>query len=748
MKRIICFVLCIVLILPLTVFIGFAENTDREESFVGAVSFTCEYNAKDNKIIIDGTVSHDFMKTHENYTIKAYAIEPNQDYREVINDPSSTVLAQTQMTVKFTFGIAIKSIEERYFKYAIVLSSENGKNYIAGQPMLPSIPSEFKYNSEDRSAFKGICTDSSINVGNSGAGTVIVDIDIDKTVGDSTDSILYPMKDTYIHIRKSYIETIDKQVMIAELNGARVYLRLLLSADSASAYSLTTGKTKCIYSIPDLYDQNNGVLEYIAMISDFLAGRYNGDNGKVCGMILGSKIDDIKYSNAIGTMDLDEYAELYVLYLTVVANAVRAIDPSFDMVIPFSNTNDYNLSRDGDNITPSILLESIVERLDQNVSGDFSCTLLIESDISPLELTDNAEFTLKDNTGYIMCNNVQGLINYLDNLSSYNSVPSNIIYMWNPDKQISGKELCCAYVYSYLMLAPEPYVSAFALNIDSVSYELLEHIMQQIDTPSSKEAIAPLCQYLTADTWENFIGSSIDYEKMFLRKVFNSEFLSSVSANFIGEFQYIDFNASATYEMMSAGDNCHIIRSDYKALNIDTTPLKMGTWAQVFGVFDNAESYEFTPYISLTFEITDKNASTDALYEILLTLGSEDREISASGVVTSGTEQTLYFDVSEFTDDLNNAEHIKISARCLSKDTDGFSIRMYNMKGHSDQYTSDVLENLINARRLEINDGIVDDSDGFNYAAILTFVGVILGMVIIGVGLILIFGRESDHGQK
>jgi hypothetical protein len=93
-----------------------AEEQNDTGILTNAVYYTCNYDAKDKQIAIEGTVNHDFMISHANYTISVIAILPGQDYRTVVSDPSPEILAEASMSVKFTFHVEVSTNFERYSK--------------------------------------------------------------------------------------------------------------------------------------------------------------------------------------------------------------------------------------------------------------------------------------------------------------------------------------------------------------------------------------------------------------------------------------------------------------------------------------------------------------------------------------------------------------------------------------------------------------------------------------------------------
>ncbi len=754
MKKILCFVMCMIICLAAispSLLAAEADTQPSKTKILNAVTYSCVYDVKQNRVVIDGNVYHDFMISHDKYRIKIYSIMPGYSVESVISNADIKPQAESDMTMKFTFYINVEGILDRYSKYAIVLCSPNGEQHLAAEPMLPSISSTFAFDAANRIGYKGILTDNPVDIGDSGAGTVIVDIDISKTVGDAADSILYPMGDSYIHLRKSYITHIDKQIMSASVSEKRVYVRLLLQANDkslAAAHSEEQGK----YSIPNLYSAD--VLEYVYTLSCFLAERYNGTKGEICGIIPGTRIDDTSV-NSVDNWNVDDYAERYTLYLVVVGNALRAAKTDFDIVIPISDRNDYSSETYVDyDIRASKLLEKIIYMLDKNVSGDFGCSVMLESEHSPLEFSVKGKkntLKVKNEQAYISADNIDVFSTYLSNLSStYMSVPSNIIYLWTPESTLLANALGCTYIYSYTKLSQNSMVSSFAASLDKEQYDGMRNIVRYIDTQKADETNLAIAEYFGFASWTEIFKSEI--KAPVLSSLFDSEFTYTSPNGIKGEFQYMDFTASEIYSIMSAGHNCIYVRSDYnshgeRAMAVVSSPMTVGDSCQAIGRFEYPESYEYTQYMSVAAQIQDSTAAADALYEITLTLGMGKSQLSVSGIVRNGESATLFFDVSEFSS-VSMASYIRIGARPLSEDSECFSLLLQDVKGYSTLYGSEELTNLIEQKRLEIRNQNVDDGGGFNYTLLITIIGVVFALSAVAVGLMIVFKRDDDSDKQ
>lgn len=749
MKRICAFMLCMIMLVISLATSAFADGEKKETQILeNAVYYSCDYDAKEKQVIIEGTVNHDFMISHSDYTIRVMSVLPGENFDSVISNPESKVLAETSMTVKFTFYVPISGNIERYSKYAILFCSPEGENLLTGEPKMPSVSSDFSYDPTRRMGFKGIMSKNSASISDSGAGTVIIDIDLEKMIGDTADSILYPMNGSYVHIRKSYIEDIDKTVLASAVGESRVYFRILLGASSTAIESYAVDDTKK-YGIPNMYSET--VIDYVITLTSFLAERYGIDSGGLDGIIAGSRIDDTETVNAIGSMSVEEYAELYTMYLAVLANAVRDKDNTVDIVIPLSDANDYTSeSYVKDPVRASVLLDNIIYRLDNTVSGNFHCSVMLETDVTPLGITvrsigDGIDTDFSEDDARLGVRNISDFTSYITALSSkYENVPSNVIYMWHSDGTVSGDALCCAYAYMFKILSQNTTISSFVADFGDNEYSVYR-LFKYIDTDCSDEMLSPLLRYFNDTSWA---GNKIPVSRALLEK----EFSSVQPDNIIGEFQYMDFTDSSVFECMNVGAGCEYIRSDYnsvgeRALRVGTSPLSVGDTAECIGFFEHGEDYSYTPYLSVKLEIDDMKASDSSLYEVSFTVGMGTSRTVAVGTVKNGEQCELFFDISDFAD-ISMGDYIKISVRCLTEDTEGLSVWLHELKGYSTQYSTEELSELIEARRREIRGENYSDDSGFDYTVIITVVGVLFALGAVAIGLLMVFKRDNDEEKN
>ena len=737
MKRILCFIMTVVM--TLAVFSPFVSaNTDNEqETLFDSVSFFCTYDSQSKQVVIDGTVNHDVMISHKDYVIRVFVIHPGESEDSVLNSPDTVALAESSMTVRFTFYIEAKTTVERYSKYVIIFTSPEGVDYVAGRAKHPSVSSHYEYDADDHKAFKGLSIDSSFFIGELGAGTVIIDFKLNEAKGDISNSYLYPSGDSYFYIKKSYIEYVDKRMTAAAMSGANVYLRLLLDADDDGLASLDV-QENTEYSLPYVYYSQ--VIDFVAAVVEFTSERYDDDG--LYGFVVGFAIDTL-YKRTAEQISCDEYSDMYTLYLTVVGSAARTVDDSLDIVIPLSD--EANLTDDGE-ILSSVLLESIIKRLNDNVSGNFDCSLIIESDYVPSNIFKEESVEKK----FVTPDNVGEYIGYVASLEErFDSVPLHVIYKWTPPKALVGNRLCCSYIYAYLKLIEHDAVSSFVVELDENNIADIRDVLTYIDTENKINCITPYAKYLGVSSWQEIIGNEVDVPTN--RTLLKEEFYTTEPDWVKGEFCYVDFSSSSVFELMKKGQNCSSLISEYDAsgervLRIVSDKMSVGEYMDTVCFFECEESYVYTDTLSLMLGVEENGKNKNNVYELTVTLGNADTRIDAFGTVRVGETAVLYFDVDDFSE-LSTAAYMRISVRCLTGDTDGVSLVMYDLKGYSAEYNSEELGELINELRLRMQ-GIDSDDGGWNKDIILTVIAVLISMIAVGIGLFIVFRRDEENSKE
>lgn len=718
-----------------------AYETLREH----AVTYTCSYQSEQKKIEISGTVNHDVLISHNNFTIEVYRISANQTLSDVLQ--SEQPLASASIAIKFHFSIATQGIGDRFARYALILRAPSGEVSLAAEPQYAGVRGEEEAIVE-RTAFKGVSSAETSVGGALGFGTSIVPIELDQLISDVSNGVMYAVDQTQIYFDKTAIDELDAAVRTYSAVGSRVYFQLLLS-DRPSSFSILEGTA---HRIPNVYDSET--MTVICAVSEFLAQRYDDTrSGELDGMIVGKAID--RYE---GSLSLEDYAERYALYLTTVANSARVYRPSLDIVIPFSDEDCYTSSSSEAPTVAASLLESVVAHLDRYFCFDFACSTLIESDTTPLGITNESLEQGIDPAqtapeGQLSVENLQVYSQYLSSLKErYGSAPTHYLYLWLVSDSLSDTAFACAYSYSYYRLYLLPLLSSFVIASSDNRLSEAQRLLGSINTPDGLSMTAQLLPYFDATDWQTVVeGFSSD--TLAVRRVYQGN-CDRNDASFAGSFAYVEFSKGNIGEWF-AGASCKSLKADYdtegvRGLYSTMRRTEGASHADVFCLYEYPENFVYTPYLKFTLSIAEPSDITDGLYQVVITVGNQTEIVTAEYMVSGKETAQLWIDMRGFNA-RNMAEYIKISTRALSSSSEEYSLCLNEIRGYSKEHSSDRLADLITAERLRIRNQSEDaDEEPDKSGLIWIIFGVLVGVTGIGAGLFMAFssGREEDVKQS
>lgn len=770
MKRLVAFVLMLVMLLSLcytsvlaegeNVTEATTENTSYEWLGATAVTLTCEYSDDANKIEVNGNVNYNVLVSYGKYTLGILRISPIQSTEDAINAQEPDIAASMNIAAKFSFSIGIKNTVERFSKYAVVIISPEGEIILASEPRNISVSSSTNTTKEN---FKGILpvgTEEISISGDMGFGSVIIPVYYDRLVNLSMNGYIYPHEDTHCFFDRSYIDELDAQVRTYSVRGAKVYFQLLLPFDRQNNELMGFGgEESCYYELPDVYDSDT--LSKIYTYVKFLTSRYNSDvDGKIGGIIVGDKIDKNEY-NACGGLSVDDYAERYAFYLSVVANTARVENPNIDIIVPFSSVDCYGKTADinGADYLPTELIEKISSILDGCFYDGFHYNIMVESGDSPVGIISSEDgsddiYTVQtDNSSELSVNDLKGLNSFLSGVKKrYRSSPDNYIFLWQIPTEIKGNLLECSYVYSYYTLFRSPYVSSFVISFSQADEGALEEIMKTvrvIDTAQGKQQCNSLLHFFKANSWKDIIDS---YSESGL--ILRDEFVSGngdISSSSKGRFSYFNFSTGDTSGWYGASFG-KSVNSDYgeggqRVLRQTVERATGAAHSDLIYIYEYDESLAYTPSLNFKMAITDGEVSSGDIYEVTVTIGKGSNSITRSQTVLSGAAFDMWLDVESYGK-TNNASYIKISTRSITGSTDEYSLWVYDVSGHSSIYSSQELNELISEERRNIRDQ-QQNADGNNDDSIIYWIvfAIILFAILIG-GVLLITLRRDDSRKN
>ena len=759
MKRAVALIVALLIIIPVfggvAVFADTAESEAHKGLETNAVNFTCNYSDDAKKIEIRGNVNYNVLVSYGKYKIEILRIAPNQTAEQAMLAEEPDIAASMDIAAKFEMAFSVASAAERFYKYAVILCSPENERILASEPQYVNVASSYTHN-DGKKAFKGVAPTNTAELsisGDMGFGSAVIPVYYDRLINQSRNGYIYPHEDTHLYFDKAYIDELDTKIRTYSATGARVYLQLLMPVSADSAKS-----PQAEYLMPDTY--NFDTVSEISTYVRFLVSRYdNYRDGRISGLIVGKQIDREIY-NYNGGMSLEAYAEKYAFYLTVAANSARLENLDIDIVIPISDYNSYSssVSQPVGGYLPSALLGEIFATLDSFFIGNFDCSIMIESDKSPIktdtEYEDGIKYIPSAENDYIGINNYALFEAYVNSLKGkYRSAPEGCIYYWSVPENMFGYMLECAYAYSYYSLMGKSSVNSFVVSLSktaSGTMESVHGIFTNIDTNHSVDESNRLLKYFCVDNWGKLING-YSGNGLALRTVYSSNSENIWNYSWKGSFSYFDFSTGGVKDWFG-GAYSKGVRTDYgtdgnRVLRQSISRASGAAHSDLFCLYEFDENFIYTPALKLVAEIIDSEENAGAVYEITVTIGSVGRAITKSYVVSSGQKSDLWLDMSEYNS-TNKASYIKISTRGISGSYDEYSLRLYDVVGYSGEFDDAQLSELITAERLNIRNQSHTENSGASDNVIYWIVFSIVLLAICLGGVMLTVIRRDDSGLR
>ncbi len=759
MRRGVCFAIA-VLMLSLSLLTGlgsisvFATDTVTAPKLTFSsdmLDFSCRLDTETDKIHLNGLIRHDVFVMHRDYTIAVYVISPGHIAENVLLDSNVSPIAGSAIAVKFEFVLDVKSVTDQYSRYCVVLCSPDGEHLLAAEPKFAEVPSDFSYDQNDRSSYKGIATSQVSAAASAGAGRVVIPVHLERLLGKTSNGYVYQMDTGNLYFDKAYIESLDVDVRSATAAGAEVYLQYLRSEDG-------------VKDIPHVYDTS--ILNAVEGLTSFLCERYEGfQSGRVDGIIVGECIDLLAKGAYERTgLSLSAYTEKYALYVVAVANAARRVHAGMDIVLPFSSLNSYG-ENPSDAYAPSYVLEQILSILEKSFSAPFICTAMIESHTVPLQYPDGwdtYETPLQpiDDNETLHAGNMELYAQYLKTLKArFACAPESFMFLWHAPEALSGNALTTAYTYSYYRLIAENMLSSFVVSFTEQEdlgqmrgFDELSYLYTYVDTEKGFFESRRLLNYFDIDSWTELHCSPYQGPYAFQTR-YGTTPLFSMPQGVKGSFSYFDFSTSVNLNTWFVGNACNGIRFNYhksggKALQMEMQAAD-GGYAEAFCLYEYPENFVYTPYVAFRVGVESVERTTSSqLYEVMLTSGTGRTSIVGTAAVPAGETVTLVLDLSEYIG-THMSDYWKISVRPLGEEDGAYSLWVYDIVGLSTEWSSEELEDLIEAERLRIrNLGDHDDDSDKKNERIWTYVGIAVVIIMMGIGIFIFMRPTDENGRK
>ena len=400
-------------------------------------------------------------------------------------------------------------------------------------------------------------------------------------------------------------------------------------------------------------------------------------------------------------------------------------------------------------------VQLLLNQFDNSFYDRLTFSFLLDTEKTPLGITnksveDGVDLEYEDPDGDIFAGTQTVFSEYLSELQNeYKSCPSQYMFIWTPDKYLSGMALAAAYVYSYYALVTDSSVSNFAVDFCWTDNELTDiiHILKYIDTSDGMNETRYLASFFGKDTWKKIFRIPItgSYQKF----LYTSEATKNSNQTFAGEFAYFDFTKSNLIENWYAGIGCTNIKIDYndnmqRFLKADFSFRDGSDTCDFIHVCEYPENMVYTPYIKIKLNISD--TSKMSLYEVRFTLDGNHSKHESTAIVSGNKSTELLIDASKFTKS-SAVNSIRISVRSLDGAVDACSLWIGEIVGCSNAYSSTYLAELIKNERDRVRNPDNSDQDKTTIGKMTLAVGIVVTVGAIGIGLFVAFRRDDKHDE-
>lgn len=761
-RSLICLLTVIVMMINLNCFTVFAstqENglaeADTDASIKDVLSFTCVYNAETKKVTVSGSMHHEAFAEHNNSTLVIYAIPPGMTEQQVADNSEMSPLAEAEVSIRFGFTFNANNIVDIYSRYAIFLRSTDGALTLGTEAQYPELEVNVE-RVDDGSAFKGVMAPSASFAASVAPGITVLPVYLDSLYTSSSGGYVYQGDGEILFFEKNYVDGLDGRINTIASTGSRIYLQLLLRGGDTFAHS--DGEAE--YYMPDVYQSR--VLDLLHSAVNFLVTRYNDANGGCLeGFVIGKAWDNYSKYNFALSDSLDDYAKRCGLYTVIVANSARSVDPTLDIVLPFSevgfSTDLQYQGKSGEHFSVRALAEAVIEYLKNSFSSGLKCSLMIESAQVPFGISNSTvdsgiDTDFSDYSSQIYAGGQQAFSLLLDSLrSSYSSLSTDYVFVWTPPEKLCGTALEAAYAYSYYALLGDEHIYAFVADLsESACYTDVKKIMKSIDTIYGASATAHLPEYFGADGWKAIKGvTSVATDGA--KHVYTAEAMTQLPEKCIGRFNYFDFSNHILTDNWKRGVGCGGLRLEYSSKEdraLRAALSLIGTEeAQLIYKYDQYENMIHTPYLKIDLKID--GAIEKAKYRITLVLEGKNGRYESSCIINGDEIQSAVFDISEYAY-FNKIEGFRLSVASLNDADETCDMWIYGISGHSDKYASNKLQELISQDRDSMREDDVTDEEGSYLERAAIAVGLVIIVGALGMGLFITFKHngKSDGAEK
>ena len=717
---------------PVAVYEGYAEDT------FAAINERYVDNSE-KKVVISGSVFHNYLINHTDHSLVLFVLSKNQSFYEAVEGGKS-YSAISKMSSRFNFEIKLGDLGAyaSVSQYAVASLSPEGEYTLLLAPFSLEGDYAVAETEKGRNNIKGLeCDDFSLAV-DTGAGYAIVDVYLDKLAGVSVGGHIYTIDGTFLYFDSDYVKELDLKIKNLYAAGCKVYLRLLISAESNGnglPFAVKESGDEAELLAVTLRDAESEKSFYAFV--DFLASRYSKTvNGRITGLILGKSINEWERYNYSDTGNIVEYAKEYAKAFSFMARCAAGSISSLEVLLPVSDCKG-----DAVGYNRELLLISVCRYLSDE--GGFDYSVLYESKHSADPVKESVDF----DGDHVEYDNIAEFEMMLENLSGlYESAPKTYMYLWTPSKDMTCEKAVALYVYNYFSVMFSDKASAFILSssenesgnlfADEFLY-LIKYIDTEMNTDGSLCASA--LDFFGAEKWEqiieNYDSSLITY------RIFNETVSpDNLPEDIKGSYPLWDFSTAFGVLDWFGGSRCASLSLDSTYMGEKTLcAVSRGEGSQEYSEivynFEYPENIKDITYITFDFVIED--GGLDCPYEVRVICGDKEHRLETLKTVNSGAAAFITI-ATDQCKGMEKLDYIRFCVRRTDETESGdFRYHISKINAESNKKSSEELKKAIGVSRalakntqLDI-DGSISEEPQYEIIIAIVIV-IILGVAMVG----------------
>lgn len=364
---------------------------------------SCKYDYIRSTVTVSGTVNHKVLTSSSDAKVAIFRVMPWENAEDVILE--SQPLSEQPVSIKFDFSVPCPEVIDRLCMYAVALIMPDGERKLMTSPRYPDCTSV----SASSLDFKGISTVNVADAVEYGAGSIVIDVYLDKLESGKQSGYLYSIDDYIFYFDRAYIDSLDVLVRSCYAAGTDVILRFLVSSpsvepvvtdiepevpddtDDPAGEETETDVTPALPKYSAISVENIKETVRLFAYTDYLVSRYSGSsNGKISGIIIGRGADDpgiYNNSYAFGSFYFDLYARAAAVI--GIASGKNLSGGKIALIIPVTDRiacGEYENSYD--------FLDYVCDYLSSRTTLTY--TVMLESTSNPYGLYDEYFFDPED----------------------------------------------------------------------------------------------------------------------------------------------------------------------------------------------------------------------------------------------------------------------------------------------------------------------------------------------------------------